>query len=93
VAGQGAKRRARARRRRGSTTPVLFEVKLASVPDTLASFEALIRSFAQGCMKRPKFTALVYSLNVYTNLLRLAKEAEFEQRLAALEKALSGRSY
>jgi hypothetical protein len=101
MAGRGAKKRNDARRvrhgRRGAkraivtrTTPrpVLFQVKLETVPAALNSLESVIKAFAENKIKRAKYTGLIYGMNSIASLLRLKQEGEIVSKIAKLEKLI-----
>ncbi len=89
MAGRGAAKRAKKRRKQGGTTTALITtITLTTVPKALSTFEGIIKAFAYGKIKRPKYTGLIYGLNAYTQLLRLKIEYETQQKIEKLEKLI-----
>jgi hypothetical protein len=71
-----------------TTPPVIFQVKLETVPAALNSLESVIKAFAENKIKRAKYTGLIYGMNSVASLLRLRQEGEIMAKIAKLEKLI-----
>ena len=67
----------------------VHDIKLQTVPDAIATFEALFKAFYLDEIPRDKYGVMMYAFNTYVSLMRLAKELELEKTFERIENKLN----